>query len=85
MQLPPLVLRPSEYTDEQRAVAGGYLLGMRSGTLQALASSEKGVLIATDIGLQNQIKYYSNCEEYSRFLLYWIGYQVYRKKMYGET
>lgn len=85
MNLAPVVKSGTQYTDEERAVIAGYLLKMRQGTLTALDSSERGEKIQTDIGLQNQVKYYSNCEQYSRFLLYWIGYEVMRKRMYyGE-
>lgn len=81
----PVVKRGPDYPDDIRAEIAGYLLHMREGTLRALESSERGAKIQTDIGLQNQAKYYSNCEEYSRFLLYWIGYEVMRKRMYyGE-
>lgn len=71
------------YTDEERAVIAGYLLRQRAGTLQALSSTERWMEITTDIGPQRGVKYYSNCESYSRFLLYWIGYTVNRKEMYA--
>jgi hypothetical protein len=84
MNLAPVVLRPSEYTDEERAVIAGYLLRQRHGTLAALSSSERGAVITSDIGQEQQRRYYQICEAYSRFLLYWIGYAVNKNKMYGE-
>lgn len=84
MNLAPLVLRPSEYTDEERSVIAGYLLRQRQGTLAALASSERGAVLTSDIGQEQQRRYYQICEAYSRFLLYWIGYAVPKNKMYGE-
>lgn len=71
------------YTDEERAVIAGYLLRQRDGTLRALASTERWMQITTDVGPQNGVKYYSNCESYSRFLLYVIGYQVKKGTMYA--
>lgn len=80
--LPPDVRK--NYTDEERAIIAGYLLHQRLGTLKALSSTTKGAEIETDIGLQEHAKYYSNCESYSRFLLYWLGYEVQRNMMYGQ-
>ena len=83
--LAPVVKQGNEYTDAERAVIAGYLLRQREGTLKALASSERGAQITTDIGQENQRRYYQICEAYSRFLLWWIGYPVMKNEMYyGE-
>ena len=79
----PVALKPSQYTDDERAVIAGYLLAQRAGTLQALSSSELGAVITTDIGQEEQRRYYQVCEAYSRFLLYWIGYEVNKNQMYA--
>jgi len=84
VNLPPVSLRPSEYTDDERAVIAGYLLRQRSWTLQALASSDRMAEISTDYGRVNQQRYYQACEQYSRLLLYRIGYAVEKKGMYGQ-
>lgn len=83
MTLAPVSKRPSEYTDEERAVIAGYLLRQRAGTLKALSSSERGATITTDIGQENQRRFYQIGEAYSRMLLYRIGYEVEKNMMYG--
>lgn len=70
------------YTDHERAVIAGYLLHQRAGTLQALSSANRGLQITTEWGTENQLRHYKTCEGYSRFLLYWIGYQVEKGQMY---
>lgn len=84
MQLAPVVRRGPQYSDEERAVIAGYLLQQRRGTLQALSSSSREMEIDTEFGRYNQLRYYQICEAYSRFLLYWIGYEVNKGQMYGQ-
>lgn len=81
--LAPVVKYSTAYTDEERAIIAGYLLRQRQGTLDALASSVRGAEITTDIGQENQRRYYQICEAYSRFLLFWAGYQVEKNQMYA--
>ena len=80
MNLPPIVQPP--YTDEQRQLIASYLLHMRAGTLSALSSSSRKIEIDSAIGVGRERQYYTNAESYSRFLLYWVGYQVRKNGMY---
>jgi hypothetical protein len=85
MLLAPVVQSAGLYTPEEKAVIAGFLLRQRQGTLQALASSERGAQITTDIGQENQRRYYQICEAYSRFLLDKVGYQTAKNRMYGQA
>lgn len=70
------------YTDEERAIIAGYLLRQRAGTLEALASAKVSVtLYEVDYSI-NQRRYYRDAESYSRFLLYWIGYETPKDQLY---
>lgn len=83
MILAPIVQKPSQYTDEERAVIAGALLWHRAGILQALASSERGAVITNDIGQENQRRYYQILEQGNRFMLYWFGYETFKNRMYA--
>ncbi len=80
--LAPVVMRGPQYSDEERAIIAGYLLQMRQGVLRALSSSARYVEITTDYGAMKQLAFYQIEEQYSRFLLYWIGYPVEKGNMY---
>lgn len=80
-QLAPVV--KDQYTDEERAVIAGYLLRQRAGTLQALASSDRYATLDNGYAPVRQQRYYRDAESYSRFLLYWIGYEVQKGQLYN--
>lgn len=84
MQLAPVVKRGPQYTDESRAEIAGYLLQMRAGILKAGNSVERGIQLEIDIRGDKELVYWRNAEAVTRWLLYWIGYEVHRGKMYGE-
>lgn len=83
MILAPVVKKPSEYTDEERAIAAGVMIWWRKGILQALASATREMEIATDEGRENMRRYYQNLERGNRFVLYWLGYETFRNRMYA--
>lgn len=79
--LPPDIRQT--YTDRERAVIAGYLIRKRVGTLQALRSARSIKPDTTDGWAEGSVQYYQDAEAYSRFLLYWIGYQVGKDQNYG--
>lgn len=82
-QLAPVVKR--KYTDEERAVIAGYLLGKRAGVLKALSSSFRYAELTKEFGAENQLRYYQLAEAFTRWELYWIGYTVQKDQMYAGT
>ena len=79
-QLAPVV--KETYTDEERAVIAGYLLGKRRGLLQALASTERATEINVDGYFVKTYRYYRIGEAWSRFYLYWAGYETGKDQLY---
>jgi hypothetical protein len=78
--LPPVI--KETYTARERAIIAGYLIRMRSGTLRALASVGSAVQGATAGWAEGNQRYYRDAERYSRYLLYWAGYEVAKGENY---
>jgi hypothetical protein len=81
--LPPLV--KSEYTARDRAIIAGYLIKMRAGTLRALTSVGAATVGATSGWAEGNQRYYRDAERYSRYLLYWLGYETEKGRNYEEV
>ena len=79
-QLAPIV--KSQYTDEERAIAAGYLLHMREGLLKALASTKRADEITLDGEFIKTYRYYRIGEAWSRFYLFWLGYETPKNQLY---
>jgi hypothetical protein len=75
----------SEYTARERAIIAGYLIGKRAGVLRALSSVGAATAGATSGWAEGNQRYYRDAERYSRFLLYYVGYEVEKGKNYEEV
>lgn len=72
--LPPVV-RP-HYSDEEAAIIAGYLIYHRDTLLLALESTTHAEITRPDYPGASGAEYYRHAEAYSRYLLYWIGYET---------
>lgn len=79
-QLAPIV--KDTYTDDERAIIAGYLLGKRQGILKALESTDKMQETNVDGYFIKTYRYYRIGESWSRFYLYWIGYETAKNQLY---
>lgn len=81
--LPPII--KESYSDAERALIAGYLVRKRTGTLKAVESTGSVTQGTTEGWGEGAFRYWKDCERYSRYLLFYVGYPVLKNKNYGEA